>query len=85
MALQCQKLFETEYAIATTGNAGPTADKTDKSVGVVFIAIASPSGVFTQEFFFGQPREKVIERASMKALELLRKEILKNNQNSLSD
>jgi len=85
MALQCQSLFETDYAIATTGNAGPTADNTDKSVGVVFIAIASPTGVFTQEFFFGQPREKVIERASMKALELLRKEILKNNQNSLPD
>ena len=85
MALNAQKLFQSDYAIATTGNAGPTTDKTDKSVGVVFIAIASPRGVFTQEFFFGQPSEKVIERASMKALELLRKEILKNNENSLSD
>ncbi len=83
MALQCQRLFETDYAIATTGNAGPTTDKTDKSVGVVFIAIATPTKVFTQEFFFGQPREKVIERATMKALEMLRKEILKNNENSL--
>ena len=85
MALQCQRLFETDYAIATTGNAGPTTDKTDKSVGVVFIAIATPTKVFTQEFFFGQPREKVIERATTKALEMLRKEILKNNENSLSD
>lgn len=85
MALQCQKLFETDYAVATTGNAGPTIDNTDKTVGVVFIAIASPEGVEVEEFFFGKPREKVIERASMKALELLRKEILKNNKNSLSD
>jgi len=83
MALQCQRLFETDYAIATTGNAGPTTDKTDKSVGVVFIAIATPARIFTQEFFFGQPREKVIERSTMKALEMLRKEILKNNENSL--
>ena len=85
MAVQCQKRFETDYAIATTGNAGPTIDDTDKTVGVVFIAIASPKGVSVKEFFFGKPREKVIERASMKALELLRKEILKNNKNSLSD
>jgi len=85
MAIRCQKLFESDYAIATTGNAGPTTDKTDKTVGDVFIAIATPNGIFVHEFSFGKPREKVIERASVKALELLRKEILKNNENSLSD
>lgn len=78
MAVGIQQKYKTDYAIATTGNAGPTADLTDKSVGVVIIAIASPEGVFSEEFFFGKPREKVIERASVKALELLRKEILKN-------
>lgn len=85
MAIRCQHLFASDYAIATTGNAGPTTDKTDETVGVVFIAIAGPKGVFVDEFFFGKPREKVIERASVKALELLRKEFLKNNENSLSD
>lgn len=85
MAVQCRKMFATDYAIATTGNAGPTTDQTDKTVGVVFIAIASPSGVQVKEFFFGKPREKVIQRASVQALELLRKEILKNSINSLSD
>ncbi|WP_456424255.1 competence/damage-inducible protein A [Lutibacter sp.] len=78
MATGIQQKFNTGYAIATTGNAGPTADKTDKTVGTVFIAIATPITVFSEEFFFGKPREKVIERASNKALELLRKEILKN-------
>ena len=85
MATKTRDLFSTDYAIATTGNAGPTTDETDKSVGVVFIAIASLSGVYVEEFFFGKPRAKVIERASVKALELLRKEILKNSLNSLSD
>jgi nicotinamide-nucleotide amidase len=85
MALQCQKLFNTDYALATTGNAGPTTDETDQSVGVVFIAIATPTGVYAKEYFFGKPRGKVIERASVKSLELLRKEILKNSVNSLSD
>lgn len=78
MAIGIQKKYNASYAIATTGNAGPTTDETDKSVGVVYIAIATPTKVFSKEFFFGKPREKVIERASTKALELLRKEILKN-------
>ena len=78
MALNCKKLFNTDYAIATTGNAGPTVDKTDKTVGVVFIAIATPKEVLIEEFNFGKPREKVILRASVKSLEMLRQEILKN-------
>jgi len=78
MATGIQQKFATSYAIATTGNAGPTADITDKTIGTVFIAIATPTTVFSEEFFFGKPREKVIERASNKALELLKKEILKN-------
>jgi len=78
MALNCKKIFKTDYAIATTGNAGPTVDKTDKTVGVVFIALATPNEVLIEEFNFGKPREKVILRASVKSLEMLRQEILKN-------
>jgi nicotinamide-nucleotide amidase len=78
MALGIQQKYKTDYAVATTGNAGPTTDLTDKTVGTVFIAVATPNTVFSLEFFFGKPREKVIERASTKALELLMKEILKN-------
>ena len=78
MAVGIQKKFKTDYAIATTGNAGPTTDKTDKSVGTVYIAIATPTGVGSHFFNFGQPREKVIYRATSKALELLHKEIMKN-------
>ena len=78
MAVNAQKIFKTDYAIATTGNAGPTTDVTDKSVGVVFIALATPEKVIVREFNFGQPREKVIARASNKALELLKNQLLKN-------
>ncbi len=77
MALGIQQLFNVDFATAVTGNAGPTKDKTDVSVGVVFISIATPTKVFVEEFNFGQPREKVIQRASVKALEMLRKELLK--------
>ena len=83
MALAVQKKFKTDYAIGITGNAGPTQDETDESVGEVFIAIASPEGVFVENYNFGKPREKVIERASVKALELLKSSILKKSKNSL--
>jgi nicotinamide-nucleotide amidase len=78
MAVCIQQLMKTDYAIATTGNAGPTKGDADAEVGIVFIALATPNEVVVEEFNFGQPREKVIDRAVNKALELLQKEILKN-------
>jgi len=77
MALGIQKLTQADYSIATTGNAGPAKGDSDAELGTVFIAIATPSNVFIEEFNFGQPREKVIDRAASKALELIYKEILK--------
>ena len=78
MALSVQKMMQTDYAIATTGNAGPTKGDADAEVGTVCIALATPNGVVVEEFNFGQPREKVIDRAVIKSLEMLQKEILKN-------
>ena len=77
MALGIQKLMQVDYAIATTGNAGPAKGDSSVDLGIVFIAIATPKGVFVEEFNFGQPREKVIDRAVSKSLELVYKEILK--------
>lgn len=78
MALGVKKIMKTDYAIGITGNAGPTKDDTDKDVGTVFIALSTPTKIIVEEFNFGQPREKVIDRASNMALEMLQKEILKN-------
>ena len=70
--------LNSDYAVAVTGNAGPTTDSNDKNVGMVFIAIASKRGVIVEEFNFGKPRSRVIDKTVNKALELLQKEILKN-------
>lgn len=78
MAVGVQQLLQTDFAIATTGNAGPTQGDADAAVGTVCLAIATPKGVFSEEYSFGQPRQKVIDRAANKGLELLLKEILKN-------
>ncbi|WP_343708030.1 competence/damage-inducible protein A [Flavobacterium sp.] len=77
MALNVKALLKTDYALATTGNAGPSKGDSDAEIGTVFIALATPDGVIVEEFNFGQPREKVIDRASVKSLEILQKEILK--------
>jgi nicotinamide-nucleotide amidase len=77
MALGLQKMMHVDYAIATTGNAGPSKGDIAADLGTVFIAVAGPKGVFVEEFNFGQPREKVIDRAVGKSLELIYKEILK--------
>ena len=78
MAKGAKEKLKTNYAIAVTGNAGPSTDNTDKSVGVVFVAIATDSAVFTEEFNFGKPRGRVIDKTVNKSLQLLLKEILKN-------
>jgi len=78
MALGIQKIMKTDYAIATTGNAGPTKGDSGAEVGTVFIALATPKDIVVEEYNFGQPREKVIDRAVNKAFEMLQKEILKN-------
>ncbi len=78
MALSVQKIMKTDYAIATTGNAGPSKADSGAELGVVFIALATPNEVIVEEFSFGQPREKVIDRAVNKSFEILQKEILKN-------
>jgi len=80
MALSARTLLRTDYAIATTGNAGPSKGESDATVGTVYIAVATPNGVLVEVFDFGQPREKVIDRASVKGLEMLLKEISKKEQ-----
>ena len=78
MALKSNTVFGSQYAIATTGVAGPKTTDSSASVGTVCIAIASPRGVFSEEFNFGNSRERVIKKATNKAFEMLLKEISKN-------
>ncbi len=75
MALNAKEKFQTNYAIAVTGNAGPTTDHNDKSVGLVFIALVSDEKAIVEEFNFGEPREKVINRTVSKSFQILRKEL----------
>lgn len=78
MANKAKAMFKADYAIATTGNAGPSKGDSDAEIGTVFIAIASPEKTEVHEYQFGKHRERVTQKAVNKALELIYEAILKN-------
>jgi len=76
MAQGCMKKFNTQYAVAVTGIAGPDGGTPEKPVGTVWIAIATPSTVVCRNFLFGDNRMRNIQRTTMAALDMLRKTML---------
>ena len=77
MAQNVKAVFNSDYGIATTGNAGPLKGDSDAEIGTVFIAIATPDRVFSQQFNFGQQRLRVVQKAVTMAFTLFQKEIFK--------
>ena len=75
MALNAKKILKSDFAIATTGNAGPEKGDSDKDIGLIYISIATLNEVKSFEFNFGKNREKNINKSVNKALELLFSEL----------
>ena len=75
MASGILKKFDTDYAIATTGIAGPTGETPDKPIGTVCIAIATRTDVTAHKFIFGNDRVRNIHMAADMALNMLNKAI----------
>jgi len=80
MAIGARKVTGADWAVSTTGIAGPDGGTKEKPVGTVWIAVAGPTGAKAQEFHFASTRERNIAKASVKALDWLLKEI-KASQN----
>ena len=76
MAESIRHKLGTTYSVAITGNAGPTADVDGKAVGLVFIAISSPTGTSVEECKFRGIREDIRARAEQTALRLLRERLI---------
>ncbi|MDR0544290.1 MAG: CinA family protein, partial [Odoribacteraceae bacterium] len=71
MAEGIRRLLGTDYAVATTGVAGPGGGSPGKPVGTVWIAVATPAGTVARVFHFSFARERNMGRATMRALEML--------------
>ncbi len=68
MAESVRKQIGTDYAIATSGIAGPTGGSKEKPVGTVWMAWATPEGTTAECFHLGKLREQITDRACTKAL-----------------
>ena len=75
MANTVRKQLNTDFAIATSGIAGPSGGSLEKPVGTVWIAWATPNGTSAECFHLGKLREQVTDRACQKALVGLLKRI----------
>lgn len=77
MALGAQKLLNTDYALATSGIAGPDGGSVEKPVGTTWIALAKPDKtVIAKKYLFGEHRGRNIRKTSITALNLLRADLL---------
>jgi len=73
MVCNVKELLETDYAIATTGIAGPEEDVDESRVGTVWIAVASPHETISKKFVFDSDRERNIILSAQTALHMLKR------------
>jgi len=72
MAAGARAASSADFALSTTGIAGPGGGTKAKPVGLCFVGLAAPDGLFVREFTLPGDRETVRLRAVFHALDLLR-------------
>ena len=85
MASGVRQLINTDFAISSTGVAGPTGGTIEKPVGTVWIGIASSTRTLAKKFQFNGDRESVISQTTQKAFEMLLNEVSDSDSLSLKN
>ena len=75
MAEGVRRVAGADYAIATTGIAGPGGGSEAKPVGTVWMAVATPEKTIAVMRNCGTDRSQIISRAAAYAIEMLYEEI----------
>jgi nicotinamide-nucleotide amidase len=73
MVAGIKKLYNTDYAIAVSGIAGPTGGTQEKPVGTTWIAVAGQRNIISNHYLLGNNRDKNIQKTTNRALNDLRK------------
>ena len=76
MAIGIRQRLGVDYSIATSGIAGPDGGTENKPVGTTWIAISSSEKTISKHYLFGEHRGRNVEKATLTALNMLRKMIL---------
>lgn len=71
MAQGARRVLGTDYALSTTGLAGPNSDGSGKPVGLVYVALAHPGGTQVQKLQLQGSRDAIRQQAADHALQLL--------------
>lgn len=74
MATGARELLGADWALATTGVAGPERQD-DRPVGTVYIALAGPAGVHAQRLALAGDRDEIRRQAARSAIEVLADEL----------
>lgn len=71
MALGARRLSGADFAVSTTGVAGPAGGSAEHPVGEVFIAVCSAKGTSSERFLFEGDRGQIRASACKVALKML--------------
>lgn len=71
MAQGVRKLMKADYALATTGNAGPSADPMNPNVGEIYVALAYENGCVCRRLALRGNREENRQNTCLSAMKLL--------------